>query len=395
MYKDMVLKLIYHKEQLIKQFIKRGYFPRNDEVNAKLTDIDNRLAIFKHMAFMPGEKLDVHKLNYLLKAIYIDFTFLYKVLDQLAKDELQSLYNYTETHMNYLVDLAKTYGDRASEEISSTTLGTTVFFQSTNFNVDTHDEKITVSLGQIELTQGKKIGCFANINNIEQSNVKFIFDSSTAEYDFEALPYNYNETYYDVPGTRTVKEYKLILDRSTIVTGTVKIPIEKISFDNDYFIQGGSDYMMVTDKVTGRKSIVPFCHVDNPFYANNNCYITFFVSDVDMIEYNFNKKPLHTNFSLQNGIIKMENNINKVFLDVDEGFTCYFNTGKGKVFADSEEAIIEKDHLLYTPHMDLRDFEIREFINSNKTKYDVKVTMTSKTEADMVIENIYIKELDQ
>lgn len=392
MYKDMLLKMIYHKEQIIKAFIKKGYFPRNDEINAKVTAMDNRLAIFSKMVFMPGEKLDVRKLNHMLKEVYTDITFLYKVIEELSKVELIALQNYTETHLTYLEDLAKTFSDRASEEITSTTLGTTVFFQSTNFNVDTDDELTTIDLGEVELVQGKKVGCFANINNIEDANVKFHFNAEK-EYDFEALPYNYNNTFYDIPGTRGVNNYELELNKDIIVSGEVNIPLEKVDLRNDYYILGGRNCMMVTSKVTGERTIYPFAYLDNAFVAGENCYITFFVCDTNEIEYSFNKKPLHTNFSLQNGIINMTKEINKVFLDVEEGFTCYFNLGEGKVYASSEVGLVNKDKIAYKGHTGLRDFMIKEFVNSNSTKYNVTVTMTTETEAEMIIDNIYLKEL--
>ena len=36
MYKDMILKLDYHKKHIIKSFIKRGYFPKSEEIANKL-----------------------------------------------------------------------------------------------------------------------------------------------------------------------------------------------------------------------------------------------------------------------------------------------------------------------------------------------------------------------
>ena len=52
LYKDMLLKLEYHRNQILKSFIKQGYFPKKDEINAKLSLIDERIALFKSYTFI-------------------------------------------------------------------------------------------------------------------------------------------------------------------------------------------------------------------------------------------------------------------------------------------------------------------------------------------------------
>ena len=36
MYKDMLLKLEYHRSRILKAFIKQGYFPKQEEIASKL-----------------------------------------------------------------------------------------------------------------------------------------------------------------------------------------------------------------------------------------------------------------------------------------------------------------------------------------------------------------------
>lgn len=393
MYKDMLLKLTYYKEQVLKSFIKRGYFPKEDEINDRLESIDRRLALFKSYNFQPGEVLNIKELNYCLETIYKDLVFLYKVLEEISIQELNALRTYSETHMTYLEDMAKHFKDRSQEEVNSTTLGTTLFFKSGNWDISTKDDVTIVDLGSVDLVQGSRVACFANVNNAEKNTVKFTFDAIENKYNFEALPYNYNNSTYKVPGDLEVKTYELKLNDDAIVNGAINVPIKNLDEENDYYILGGKNLMLVTSKETNASYLYPFASQDLPFYAKENCYITFFVDNGKEIEYNFNKKPLHTNFSLQNGIIKINEDMQKVFLDVEEGFVCTFNIEEGDIWASKEDGIIKGDQLVYNGDMRLKDFSIKEYIRKFKTRYTAKLLIESNADVAAVIENVYIKEL--
>ena len=63
MYKDMLLKLEYHRERILKAFIKQGYFPKQEEIASKLSKIDERIALFKKYNFEPDELFNQKKMN--------------------------------------------------------------------------------------------------------------------------------------------------------------------------------------------------------------------------------------------------------------------------------------------------------------------------------------------
>jgi hypothetical protein len=46
-YKDMLEKLKYHKQLVMNAFIRNGYYPTNEEVNATLSKINARLSLFE------------------------------------------------------------------------------------------------------------------------------------------------------------------------------------------------------------------------------------------------------------------------------------------------------------------------------------------------------------
>lgn len=187
-----------------------------------------------------------------------------------------------------------------------------------------NDDSVVVDIGELELVQGSEISCFANINNTDKKNIIFEFNTLDSKFNFLALPYNYNNDTYIVPGELAIKERELTLEENFNINSEIKIPFPTNS-KNKYTILGGKNKMTITDKENNSIRIVDIPTSDKPFVATKSCFITFYVEGKGNINYNFNKKPLHSNFSIQDGVIKIEKDVQKVFLDVDEGFICYFD----------------------------------------------------------------------
>lgn len=323
MYKDLILKLEYHKKEIINSFIKKGYFPNTEEINNRLERINTRIALFEKYNFTPGEKFDTKQINHMLEMLYKDIVILYKILEEIQTNELNKLILNIETHMTNLESLSNHYKKRANEEINGTSLGKTLLFKTSDFELEVNDDNLKVLVGELELTQGSEISCFANINNTNKQNILFKFKSNDSKYDFTALPYNYNNDTYIVPGEIAIKDTEITLNEDFNINSDIKIPFET-NINNDYKILGGKGKMVITDKETNAIRVVDIPTYDKPFVANRNCFISFYVEGKGLIEYNFNKKPLHSNFSVQNGAINIDKDIQKIFLDVDEGFICYF-----------------------------------------------------------------------
>ena len=393
LYKDMLLKLEYHRKYIINAFIKKGYFPNTEEINNKLEQIDNRLALFKSYKFIPGEKFNTKQINHMFNMLYKDIVFLYKILEDIQINELNKMLLDIEAKMINLESLATHYKKRANEEINSTALGKTIIFKTDSWNIDVNDEYVSIDIGEIELTQGTEIACFANINNTDKKNIVFNFKASNSKYDFTALPYNYNNDTYIVPGTIEVKDTDLTLNEEFNINSEIRIPYET-NIANDYKILGGKGKMVITNKETNVVSIEDIPTFEKPFVATSNCFISFYVEGEETIEYNFNKKPFHSNFSIQNGYINITNDIQKIFLDVEKDFTCYFTfNDKCIEWATLEEAIVYNKYLIYNGMLLVRDFKIKEYIKDKTTSYNVTISI-NEADNDQVIDSVYIKEVE-
>jgi hypothetical protein len=208
-YKDMVEKLKFHKNNIINSFIKKNYYPSNDEINAKLALVDSRLALFESYISKPGSYMNIKELNHCFEMIAKDIEILYKVLESILIEDFSALNVHIEAALTELESKADYYRKRCTEEIHSTTLGTTVFFQANNWKIREENEMNIIDLGTIKLIEGMEISCFAEINDVEDKDVVFQFDNNDAEKSFLALPYNYNNNSYKVPGVLGINQYDL------------------------------------------------------------------------------------------------------------------------------------------------------------------------------------------
>lgn len=221
----------------------------------------------------------------------------------------------------------------------------------------------------------------------------FKFEAEDSRYDFIALPYNYNNDTYLVPGEIAVNNTELKLDNNFNINSDIKIPF-KTNLKNSYKILGGRNKMIVTDKTTNVIKVMDIPTYEKPYTATSNCFISFYVEGKGIIEYNFNKRPLHSNFSIQNGNINIDNDIQKVFLDVEEGFICYFNfNNNSNVYATLENAIVYDKYLVYNGMILVRDFKVKEYVKEKITKYKIKI-LINESDNDEKIDSIYIKEVE-
>lgn len=397
-YKDMVEKLKFHKNNIINSFIKKNYYPSSDEINAKLALVDSRLALFESYISKPGSYMNIKELNHCFEMIAKDIEILYRVLESILIEDFSALNVHIEAALTELESKADYYRKRCTEEIHSTTLGTTVFFQANNWKIREENEMNIIDLGTVKLIEGMEISCFAEINDVEDKDVVFQFDNNDAEKSFLALPYNYNNNSYKVPGVLGINQYDLQMPVTSIVDDYIPIKYE-INFENKYKIAGAIGGMQVTLKRTGETFLYKFANIDNAFVAEEDCFVEFYVLDGNTnpnatMEYSFTEAPISTNFSLQNGEIPLNKEAVKISIECQKGLGMFFALAAGNVYASLEDAIIvNKNTLIYKGNWDIRDFVLREYVRTNTSSYRVKVFVKTKDDIVGNIESIYIKEV--
>ena len=134
-YLDQINKINYYKQKIIEELSSSGIFPNNILIQNKIDDIDTKLAIFQYISVSETDVFDVDKFNEDLLRIYNDLLILYSLTYKMSVNEYENIKSYAETHLLELEDLARMYEYKTKEELDSTSLGNTVFFQSNGFNI--------------------------------------------------------------------------------------------------------------------------------------------------------------------------------------------------------------------------------------------------------------------
>ena len=401
-YKDMLEKLKYHRQIIMNSFIKRSYYPSKEEVEAALADVNSRISLFETYISKPGSLFNPAEINHCFEMIYKDIEILYKVLESILMNEYSQLKLHVESTLLELESKADHFSKRCKEEANSSALGTTIVFQTNNWNLSTEDQTTIVDLDEHDFIEGSRIACFANLNDVEKSQVSFKFDAGDSEDTFLALPYNNDDSIYTIPGEMSINKYDFNIDSSAIINGALKLKFEDgINDLNKYKIVGGKGLMSVTYKASGRTDLVRFPDTSSyTYYATEDCCLEFYIVDGDIgddayIEYNFNMAPNYQNFSLQDGTIKIDSDIKRVFIDAQAGLLVSFNREHGHVFAECiDPVVIDKYYMAYTGNLKIREMMVREYVRTNLIRYHVYCYINTIEDVSNSIESIYVKEID-
>ena len=392
-YKDMLEKARFYKKQVIQSFIKQGYFPSDEEIQTALSDIDMRSALLDTYLSAKGSLFNTKEINFMFECIYKDLNILYTVLEDILLNEYNKLKLDVEAQVTELEQKVYNLKCRMNEEINSTTLGTTIFFKANNWESETNDDITTISLGELDFINGSEIALFANINNIEADSVYFKLESESNT--IYALPYNYNNDVYTMPGKLGINRFSFKISNGLKVNGNIELALNNLDYRNDYKILGGQNLMKVTYKDSNIVSYEPFASFNRPFSTDRECYIEFYMIDNTSITYDFNIAPNHTNFALNDGTIVSNKTITKVFIDAPSGFVCRFKLDKGEIWGSCTDGVMQNNNtLLYTGDWTLKDFQILEIVKSELTKYKISLILKSDKTIINYINNVYIKEVD-
>ena len=392
-YRDMLEKAQFYKKQVIQSYIKQGYYPSDEEIQAALSDIDTRSALLETYLSAKGSLFNTKEINYMFECIFKDLEILYKVLEDILTQEYNKLKLDVEAQVVELEQKVYSLKRRMNEEINSTTLGKTILFQANNWKSETNDNITTISLGKMDLINGSEIALFANIKNIEADSVYFKLESESDT--LYALPYNYNNDVYTIPGKIGVNKFELDLNDRLLVNGNIEIYLDNIDYRNDYKVLGGHNYMKVTYKKDNSVYYESLSTMNKSFEALNDCYIEFYMIDDTFIRYDFNMAPNHTNFALNDGSIVSDKMITKVFIDAPAGFVCRFNIEKGDIWATCTDGLIQSNNtILYSGDYSIRTFMVLELVKSEITNYKISLILKSDERIIDYIDCVYIKEID-
>lgn len=392
-YLDVEQKLIYQKEKILQQFIQKGIYPENTLITNHLNNIDLNLAIFKNYNKVLGENFNANEFNESIKMIYNDIKILYSILEDLAIKEFNDLQNYINSYINELNSVVDTYKTRASYENNSTTLGETLLFQNNNFTISNDNSTTIVDLVSITVEEASEIACIANVNNIDNNNIVFSFMNGDEELTIS--PYNIGNSTLTIPGKKNITAYDYSLSKTQTVSGPILINLSsEVVTKNKYTILGGKDKMFINNKATNAYSVQDVPNSSGVLLFNDKLYINFYVVGGNTISFNFNKKPISTNFPIEDNTVTNLSPVHHFFLECDEDFCFEIELDKGNIYAISEDGIINNNKLYYTGPSIVTDFHIIEEAAGASKTYSSKLKIYNDNDNDVSIENIVIKKMN-
>lgn len=388
-YKDVLLKTQFYKDRIVNEMIKKGIYPREDLINERLQNIDRFLALFKHEDVVSGKKINVEKFNEEYKLIQQDLIFLYRLVYEVAVKEYEYIRSYTHAHMSELESLAKRYRLRSDFEIGSASLGETIFFQESGFEIENKDEYLYFNLGEIHPKKGSTLAFLFQAEGVSAEDVVFGLVDGANQIHY-VMPHNYMQDVFYVPGSLSTKTYESTLQEDVIINSSFELISEDLEPDKqfEYHIFGGKDKVTVKDE-TGEYLMA--VDDNNNFYVASEGIAEFYIYRGTYAKFTFNKAPIQTNF---NGtMIDNLHPYHKIYIKADGGFGFSIMTD-GIVFSTKDKGQIRDGKLFFPRKTDARDFLIEEVMPGEVTEYQAFMKLYNSNEALPEVDYIAVKEFE-
>lgn len=393
-YRDVVKKFAYHKQEILKDFVQRGIYPDNALIESKLNSIDMHLSIFKQYNVIPGERFDANEYNNTLKLIYIDLKILYELLHELQVEEYNKQQSFINSYLNELQSIVDTYKKRAEFENSSTTFGKTLLFQNNNFKINNENSTTVIDLNDIFADNASIISCIANINNVDPDNLLFVFTDKDNK-THQVSPYNYSGESLIMPGKKNISKYNIEIAEDQKVTGPIILNTGNIiNPKNKYTILGGKNKIFINYKESNQFEVNEVPTSLGALMIDKKAYINFYVIGGNSISFKFNKKPLASNFQMEEQRISNLKAIHHFFIECDKNFSFEVELDKGDIYSVKEDGVLNNDKLYYTGTNLIRDFQVIEESTGDPNKYKAQLKIFNNNEDIFDIENIVVKQMD-
>lgn len=385
MYTDELLKIKYYRDRIAKQLTSQGNYPDDAIIRKQLSTIDSKLSILQFIDVEENTTFDTNKYNEDITRLYQDLLILYKLTYQHAMITYKQVKEYAELHLTELERLAKRYQYKTRFETNSTSLGKTIFFQTSSFPMEVENSVATLSLGSVKVKQGSRIACLFEGNNISDENVIFSLGSHNCS------PYSYNKDFLVIPGEPTFNSYYYEVPNDLQTSSFVALTPDnfKPNPNNIYIVYAGEN--QVSTITNGYRMLLTKQENSPISTSNQRGRIEFYIVGGTYITFDFNKKPLSQNFAGY----KLEHleSHHKIVLEYDAGFIFNYITD-GIVYAARNNGFIENNILYYPGTIDATNYFIEEYSEGDEETLDLTVYINSLTTASLPkINMIALKEL--
>lgn len=379
-------KVKYYKDRIVNLLIEKGIYPQSGDIDKRLEAIDQSLAIFQYKDVRAKDTFNTEEFNSAFEKIYADLDILYRLVYKYCMIEYEKLKLYAETHLAELEETARNYKQKSKFETGSTSLGETLFFQTSGFEKDITNEITKIDLGEIKVIPGSRVACLIDAEDIDDSQVVFKVNGENC------LPYTYNKDYIRIPGEqkKTVYDYEIEDDLKAESMRVMNINDFAPSTDNYYEIYAGKDAVIDTDR-NGIPSVVKMSGTNTITTSSSKGKITFYIREGKYVKFDFSTMPAYKNFA-GNFVENIKDG--QLFEIEHNGLMGITIITDGKIYADKATGVINNYMLYYPDVIDTKDFRIIEYSNDESITVKASVSISGQdTEKGPAINMIALKQL--
>ena len=136
-YYDQLYKIQLYKNMAEQALIKQGEFPNKGTIDNIVSRIDLRYSVLDHQTINTNDSFNAAAWNKELYLLYSDILILYKTLFINELDEYTKIKSMVDGYISSLEELASKCDSLTKMHTESTSLGNTIYFQSTGFDIST------------------------------------------------------------------------------------------------------------------------------------------------------------------------------------------------------------------------------------------------------------------
>lgn len=389
LYADQKKKIEYYKARIIQDFARKGIYPDDSRISSQISNINTMSSILQYIDVGRNESFDADKFNEDMLRIWQDLKILYELAYEITVKDYEELQLWCETYLSELQNMASTYRYKTSLELNSTYLGTTIFYQSSGFDITNNNGTVKINLGTVVTEEQAKLACIFNCDDVRQRDVIFMFEDQNGLIS-NCSPYDYNHDFLSVPGQLNKNTYSVTLSGENVRTSFICTPESlsgKLSYNNKYKLYGGEGYIAFNyiSKVYAQK--IPGV----PAELTEGGMATFYILNGTYATFEFSATPRSKNFEG----LKISNmkHCHKIVIEHDSYLSFDFVTD-GTIFATCQDGRITDGELMYPAADKINDIFIEEYSVGDKVAYNVSVLVSPVRNGNVpVINAVAIKQL--
>lgn len=382
MYDDQLKKINEYRVIIKQKLLQQDQYPTTSIVNSLLDKIDMRYALLEHVFIAKGADLDIDRFNYELYCLYRDLVVLFELAYDLESKKFVELEAFVNGYLKSLESLADTCEQKANLQTETTSLGKTVLFMNTGFDIEFKDDKTIINLGAIEVEAQSKLSCFIDGLGFNQDGAVFKFKQG--DTILSCSPYSVNSDFAQVGGEVEVVEHKYTPDKDSRIWTNFKIPDITANDEYRYEAYAGKNQILINSSST-------IIDKDVSISVPAETTVRFYIYKGKTFSIDMSVAPATKNFEEYETTSLPD--VAKVEFTTDQ-YTSFSIQTDGEIYAEKIQVEAKNDELFVTSILESRDMIILETIPGEPVKFDnVQVILYNAAQDTLDISSIAIKQL--